>query len=88
LGDITHVLPTLRTLQNHWPNTEIIWVIGKSEYPLVKSVKDVQFIVFDKSAGLATASQRLRLRYPAAHAVIDPCLHDQFIDPGDDQAGF
>ena len=29
LGDITHVLPTLRTLQKHWPNTKISWVIGR-----------------------------------------------------------
>lgn len=51
LGDITHVLPTLRTLQKHWPATEITWIIGKSEYPLVQAIDKVNFIVFDKAAG-------------------------------------
>lgn len=51
LGDITHVLPTLRTLQQHWPQTEITWIIGKNEYPLVKDIENVNFIVFDKKAG-------------------------------------
>jgi len=53
LGDITHVLPTLRTLQHHWPSTKITWIIGKTEYQLVKNIKDIHFIVFDKSAGFS-----------------------------------
>ena len=53
LGDITHVLPTLRTLQKHWPETKITWVIGKTEYQLVKAIENVNFIVFDKAAGLS-----------------------------------
>jgi heptosyltransferase I len=52
LGDITHVLPTLRTLQTHWPDTDITWIIGKTEYQLVKDIAGVRFIVFDKSAGI------------------------------------
>jgi len=54
LGDITHVLPTLRTLQKHWPGTKITWVIGKTEYQLVKAIEDVHFIIFDKSAGISS----------------------------------
>ncbi len=53
LGDITHVLPTLRTLQSHWPSTKITWIIGKTEYQLVKAIDDVDFIIFDKSSGLS-----------------------------------
>jgi heptosyltransferase I len=53
LGDITHVLPTLRTLQTHWPNTKITWIIGKTEYQLVKAIDNINFIIFDKSAGLS-----------------------------------
>jgi len=51
LGDISHVLPTLRTLQTHWPQTKITWVIGKAEYQLVKEISGVEFILFDKSTG-------------------------------------
>lgn len=53
LGDITHVLPTLRTLQSNWPNTRINWIIGKAEYQLVKDIKNVNFIIFDKSEGMS-----------------------------------
>ncbi|MBE9567918.1 MAG: glycosyltransferase family 9 protein, partial [Proteobacteria bacterium] len=53
LGDITHVLPTLRTLQAHWPKTKITWIIGKTEYQLVKAIADVHFIIFDKNTGLS-----------------------------------
>ncbi len=53
LGDITHVLPTLRTLQKHWPATKITWIIGKTEYQLVKAIENINFIIFDKSAGLS-----------------------------------
>lgn len=51
LGDVCHVLPTLRTLQTHWPTTKISWVIGKGEYPLVEAIDDVEFIIFDKAQG-------------------------------------
>ncbi len=51
LGDVTHVLPTLRTLQKHWPQCHITWVIGKTEAALVGDIPKVEFIVFDKSRG-------------------------------------
>lgn len=53
LGDITHTLPVLRTLQKHWPATSITWIIGKTEYELVKDIDGVEFIIFDKSRGLS-----------------------------------
>jgi len=57
LGDITHVLPILRTLQQYWPNTQISWIIGKSEYPLVQHITNVNFIIFDKKSGLSSYRQ-------------------------------
>jgi heptosyltransferase I len=51
IGDVTHVLPTLRTLQYHWPKTRIAWIIGKTEATLMNDIPDVEFIVFDKSKG-------------------------------------
>jgi len=53
IGDVTHILPIIATLQKYWPNTHITWVIGKTEYQLVKSLDDIEFIVFDKSNGLS-----------------------------------
>lgn len=53
LGDISHTLPIVRTLQKHWPETQITWVIGKLEHQLVCGIPDIEFIVFDKNQGLA-----------------------------------
>jgi len=51
IGDITHTLPVVRTLQAHWPQTRLTWVIGKMEYSLVSDIPDIEFIVFDKQQG-------------------------------------
>jgi heptosyltransferase I len=59
LGDVTHVLPTIRSIQKQWPTTKITWIIGKLEIQLVDSIPDIEFIVFDKSAGM-TALRQLR----------------------------
>jgi heptosyltransferase I len=56
LGDVTHVVPLLRTLQSAWPHTRISWIIGRLEQRLLGDLPDVEFIVFDKSAGLRGAS--------------------------------
>jgi len=78
LGDITHVLPTLRTLQSNWPNTAITWIIGKTEYQLVKDIADVQFIIFDKSQGLAAYRElRKQTRHANHGEAFDILLHMQ-----------
>jgi heptosyltransferase I len=51
IGDVSHILPIIHTLKKAWPKTRITWIIGKLEYQLVKSLADVEFIVFDKSKG-------------------------------------
>ena len=39
----------MRTLQSAWPGTRITWVIGTTEYGLMKGVDGVEFITFDKA---------------------------------------
>ena len=51
IGDVTHVVPMVRTLQQHWPSTRLTWLIGKLEHKLVGDLPGVEFIVFDKHAG-------------------------------------
>lgn len=51
LGDVTHVVPLVRTLQQHWPQTRLTWIVGKLENKLVGDLPGVEFIVFDKSSG-------------------------------------
>ena len=51
LGDATHVVPLVRTLQRQWPDTRLSWIIGKGERALLDGLEGVQFIVYDKKSG-------------------------------------
>ena len=53
LGDVTHVLPLVRTLRAAWPQVPIAWIIGRAEHRLLARVGDIEFIEFDKRSGLA-----------------------------------
>lgn len=53
LGDVTHVLPLLRTLRRAWPEVAVTWVIGKGEQKLLDGLPGVEFLVYDKKTGLA-----------------------------------
>ena len=59
IGDVTHVLPTVRSIQHQWPETQITWIIGKLELQLVKDIPGIEFIVFNKSEGWS-AYQKLK----------------------------
>ncbi|MFW2374135.1 MAG: glycosyltransferase family 9 protein [Gammaproteobacteria bacterium] len=52
IGDVTHALPTLRSIQQQWPETKITWIIGSLEYQLVKDIPGLEFIIFNKSSGI------------------------------------
>ena len=39
----------VRTLQAHWPETQITWIIGKAEHSLVEDIEGIEFITFDKA---------------------------------------
>ncbi len=53
LGDVTHVVPLVRTLQSAWPGVRLAWVIGKGEHRLLDGLEGVDFIEYDKRSGLA-----------------------------------
>ncbi len=53
LGDASHVVPLVRTVQAKWPQTRLTWIIGKLERRLVGDIAGVEFITFDKAAGPA-----------------------------------
>lgn len=53
IGDVTHVVPLVRTLQQAWPTTALTWVIGKLERNLVGDINGIRFVTFDKRAGWA-----------------------------------
>ena len=51
IGDVTHVVPLVRTLQAAWPATRLTWIVGKLENRVVGDLPGVEFMVFDKSRG-------------------------------------
>ena len=51
IGDVTHVVPIVRTLQRHWPQTALTWLIGGLEHKLLGDLEGVEFVVFEKSGG-------------------------------------
>ncbi|XOZ32273.1 glycosyltransferase family 9 protein [Halomonadaceae bacterium KBTZ08] len=52
IGDVTHVLPVIQSLKTQLPDVRITWVIGKTEARLLEGLPGVEFVVFDKNAGL------------------------------------
>lgn len=53
LGDVSHVVPLVRTLQARWPAARLTWIIGRFEHKLVGDLPGVEFISVDKSRGWA-----------------------------------
>ncbi len=61
IGDVTHVVPVVRTMQRCWPETELTWVVGSLEAGLVGDLPGIDVVPFDKGGGNA-ASRALRRR--------------------------
>ena len=74
LGDVTHVVPVIRTLQQCWPDSQISWIIGVLEHRLLQGLEGVEFIVFDKRGGWTALWQ---LRETLRHRHFDTLLHMQ-----------
>ncbi|MBE1161277.1 glycosyltransferase family 9 protein [Dyella acidiphila] len=53
IGDVTHVVPLVRTLQQAYPQASLTWLVGKLERKLVGDLPGVEFVTFDKGAGWA-----------------------------------
>lgn len=53
LGDVCNLVPTVRALQRRWPEARITWIVGKGEHSLLTGLSGVEFVVYDKSTGLA-----------------------------------
>ncbi len=65
IGDVTHMLPVVHTLQSHWPDTELTWVVGRLEAALVHDLPGVEVIPYDKGGAPGAwfaLWRRLRLR--------------------------
>jgi heptosyltransferase I len=65
------VLPVISTLKDYNPDIKITWIIGKREYQLLSHIKDINFIIFDKSKSL---SSLLKVRRALSSVVFDAML--------------
>ena len=74
IGDICHTLPVVRTIQENWPQSKITWIIGKTEYELIKDIPDINFIIFDKKNGF---QEYLKIRRHLSNIKFDVLLHMQ-----------
>lgn len=53
IGDVCHAVAAVQAVQRYWPETKITWIIGKIEAQLLEGLEGVEFVVFDKQAGLS-----------------------------------
>lgn len=54
LGDVTHVLTVVRQIEQQLPGARITWIIGRTEHRLLQGLQGVEFIEFNKAAGVTS----------------------------------
>lgn len=74
LGDVSHVVAVVRAIQEQRPAWRLTWITGKHEHRLLSVIDGVEFILFDKRAGI---SEYARLRKTLAGRRFDALLHMQ-----------
>ncbi len=52
IGDVCHAVAAVQAIQQRWPDAKITWIIGKVEVQLLHQLPNIEFVVFDKKAGL------------------------------------
>ena len=66
LGDVTHVVPLVRTLQKAWPQLRLDWIIDKGGQKLLEGLDGVVFHAYDKRSGLA-GMREVRRQFSGRH---------------------
>lgn len=51
IGDVCHALAAVQRIQQHWKNTKITWIVGKTEAQLLQGIPNLNLVIFDKKAG-------------------------------------
>lgn len=74
IGDTCHALAVIRRLQDTWPDSDITWIIGRTEAGLMSDIPDIDFVVFDKSRGRA-AYHDVRAALAGRHFDVALCMH-------------
>ena len=74
IGDVTHVVPVVRAIQEQSSDTKITWVCGKLEHKILTGIEGVRFVILDKKAGLRGYRD---LKRELANEQFDVLLHMQ-----------
>lgn len=74
IGDVCHTLPVVRTLQDHWPETHITWIVGKLEHSLLTGIDGIEFLPYDKRGGYG---EWRHLQQQLSNRPFDTLLHMQ-----------
>lgn len=51
VGDVCHALAVVQRIQAYYPNTQITWIVGKTEAALLAGIPNVTLIPYDKKTG-------------------------------------
>ena len=74
IGDCVHAVAMVQAIQRQWPQTRIVWIMGKLEAQLLGDLPGVDVIPFDKKAGFRGYWQVWRQLW---HIRFDALLHMQ-----------
>lgn len=64
IGDVCLMIPLIKLLQKHLPDTNITWVISNPAYQLVQGMPGVDFIVINKPKSFSDYSKLYKLMRP------------------------
>lgn len=53
LGDVSHVVPVVRAIQQQVHDAKITWVCGNLEHKILAGIEGIRFIVIDKKGGFS-----------------------------------
>jgi len=74
IGDTCHALAVVRAIQDTWPETQLTWIIGKTEAGLMADIPGIEFIIFDKGRGRG-AYRDLRRQLGSRQFAVALCMH-------------
>lgn len=66
LGDVTLLVPVIRTLQQALPHAQITWLTSRGAYALLEGLDGVEFIVIDKPNSLS-AYYQIKKQFGSRH---------------------
>jgi heptosyltransferase I len=74
LGDVCHTVPIVRTLAAEWPETRLVWIVGRREHALLAGLEGVRLVPYPKDGARA---ERRRALLPVAEERFDVLLQLQ-----------